>query len=109
MSLWSAARNYYRALAHDRRGEELRARGRLEEAIKEHQAAVQLSPDHAAAHHHLGMAYYEVGRSEEACALWKKVLTLTYRTDRHLSEEADRMLRKFGWKPAPYWQIGAGE
>lgn len=61
---------------HAERGLELARQDRLDEAIIEFQAALQLDPDHAMAHGNLGAAYVRQDRIFEAIAEMEKAVAL---------------------------------
>ncbi len=57
-------------------GRGLRQQGRIEEAIREYQAALRINPDYAEAHHDLGVAYGQQGRIEEAIHEYQAALRI---------------------------------
>jgi len=65
-----------RALQHNNRGLDLFAKGKLNDAIKEYEAAIRLDPKLAAAYNNLGTAHFSTGRFEQAAASFKVAVEL---------------------------------
>src|ERR1044071_3560096 len=61
-----------KALAHNERGLEHFAKGKLEQAVKEYDEAIRAFPLLAAAHNNLGSAYFAAARFEEAAASFRR-------------------------------------
>jgi superkiller protein 3 len=64
------------ALAHNERGLEHFAKGRIERAVKEYSEAIRAYPTLAAAHNNLGSAHFAAGRFEEAAAAFRRAAEL---------------------------------
>src|SRR4051812_16697730 len=60
------------ALAHNERGLEQFAKGKVEQAVKEYKEALRAYPSLAAAHNNLGSAYFAAARFEEAAAAFQR-------------------------------------
>jgi tetratricopeptide (TPR) repeat protein len=61
-----------KALAHNERGLEHFAKGKLEQAVKEYNEAIRAYPALAAAHNNLGSAHFAAARFEEAAAAFRR-------------------------------------
>ena len=61
-----------KALAHNERGLEHFAKGRVEQAVKEYTEAISAFPNLAAAHNNLGSAHFAAARFEEAVAAFRR-------------------------------------
>jgi tetratricopeptide (TPR) repeat protein len=61
-----------KALAHNERGLEQFANGKLEQAVKEYNEAIRAYPNLAAAHNNLGSAHFAAARFEEAAAAFRR-------------------------------------
>jgi tetratricopeptide (TPR) repeat protein len=61
-----------KALAHNERGLEHFAKGKLEQAVKEYNEAIRAFPNLAAAHNNLGSAHFAAARFEEAAASFQR-------------------------------------
>jgi tetratricopeptide (TPR) repeat protein len=57
-------------------GTEYYEQGKLDEAVAEFQAAIELEPDNADAYRNLGTAYLEQGKDEEAAAAYEQAIEL---------------------------------
>jgi tetratricopeptide (TPR) repeat protein len=64
------------AIKRNNFGAELVKQGRLDEAVKEFQSAVQADPQYAAAHLNLAFTYDRIGRADEAIVAYKKAAEL---------------------------------
>ncbi|MBV9923601.1 MAG: tetratricopeptide repeat protein [Acidobacteria bacterium] len=64
------------ALAHNQRGLEHFAKGRVEQAVKEYNEAIRAYPSLAAAHNNLGSAHFAAARFEEAAAAFRQAAQL---------------------------------
>lgn len=64
------------ALAHNERGLEQFAKGRIEQAVKEYGEAIRAYPALAAAHNNLGSAHFAAARFEEAAAAFRRAAEL---------------------------------
>ncbi len=64
------------ALAHNERGLEQFAKGRVEQAVKEYNEAIRAYPALAAAHNNLGSAHFAAARFEEAAAAFRRAVEL---------------------------------
>ncbi len=64
------------ALAHNERGLEHFAKGRVEQAVKEYNEAIRAFPSLAAAHNNLGSAHFAAARFEEAAAAFRHAAEL---------------------------------
>jgi Flp pilus assembly protein TadD len=64
------------AIAHVNLGNFLFQKGRVDEAITQYQAALQIRPDYAAAHNNLGNALRQEGRLDEAMVHFQKALEI---------------------------------
>lgn len=64
------------ALAHNERGLEHFAKGRIEQAVKEYGEAIRAYPALAAAHNNLGSAHFAAARFEEAAASFRRAAEL---------------------------------
>jgi len=75
-SLWTRALDCTanNIIAHNNFGNDLFQRGKVDEAIVQYQAALQLKPDHAEAHYNLGNALMRKGNVEEAIAHFQSAL-----------------------------------
>ncbi len=60
--------------AHFNHAVELQQQGKLDEAVNEYRAAIQLKPDYAEAHANLGVALARLGKDEEAIAAYETAL-----------------------------------
>lgn len=78
LGLWAdtVAKRPHSIFARQNYGMALLAAGRPEEAIRQHEAAVQLKPDDATMHYNLGLALFEAGRTDEAIAAYEAALRL---------------------------------
>lgn len=65
-----------KALAHNERGLENFAQGKIEQAVKEYNEAIRAYPNLAAAHNNLGSAYFAAARFEEAAASFRRATEL---------------------------------
>ncbi len=65
-----------KALAHNERGLEHFAKGKLEQAVKEYGEAIRAYPALAAAHNNLGSAHFAAARFEEAAASFRRAAEL---------------------------------
>lgn len=65
-----------KALAHNERGLDHFAHGRVEQAVKEYHEALRAYPNLAAAHNNLGSAYFAAGRFEEAAGSFRRAAEL---------------------------------
>ncbi|MFL6257012.1 MAG: tetratricopeptide repeat protein [Pyrinomonadaceae bacterium] len=65
-----------KALAHNERGLESFAQGKIEQAVKEYNEAIRADPNLAAAHNNLGSAYFAAARFEEAAAAFRRAVEL---------------------------------
>ena len=65
-----------KALAHNERGLEQFARGKLEQAVKEYHEAIRAYPPLAAAHNNLGSAHFAASRFEEAASSFRRAAEL---------------------------------
>jgi tetratricopeptide (TPR) repeat protein len=65
-----------KALAHNERGLEHFAQGRIEQAVKEYGEAIRAFPNLAAAHNNLGSAHFAAARFEEAAASFRRAAEL---------------------------------
>ena len=65
-----------KALAHNERGLEQFARGKLDQAVKEYNEAIRAYPSLAAAHNNLGSAHFAAARFEEAAASFRRAAEL---------------------------------
>ena len=54
-------------------GAALRGQGRIDEALQEYAAALQIDPMHAGARHDQAIAFHQAGRSEEALHAWREL------------------------------------
>jgi Tfp pilus assembly protein PilF len=61
---------------HARRGDQLRAQGRLQEAAASYEEALRLRPDHVGAHVNRGLVLAGQGKLEEAIGHWGRALEL---------------------------------
>ncbi|MET0646844.1 MAG: tetratricopeptide repeat protein [Pyrinomonadaceae bacterium] len=61
-----------KALAHNERGLEHFARGKIEQAVKEYNEAIRAYPALAPAHNNLGSAHFAAARFEEAAAAFRR-------------------------------------
>lgn len=64
------------AIKRNNFGAELVKQGRLDEAVKEFQSAVQADPQYAAAHLNLAFTYDRLGRADEAIVAYQKAAEL---------------------------------
>ncbi|HEX8337838.1 MAG TPA: tetratricopeptide repeat protein, partial [Pyrinomonadaceae bacterium] len=65
-----------KALAHNERGLEQFAKGKLEQAVKEYKEALRAYPSLAAAHNNLGSAHFAAARFEEASSSFRRAAEL---------------------------------
>lgn len=65
-----------KALAHNERGLEHFANGKIEQAVKEYNEAIRANPNLAAAHNNLGSAHFAAARFEEAAASFRRAIAL---------------------------------
>jgi tetratricopeptide (TPR) repeat protein len=65
-----------KALAHNERGLEQFAKGKLEQAVKEYNEAIRAYPSLAAAHNNLGSAHFAAVRFEEAAVSFRRAAEL---------------------------------
>jgi tetratricopeptide (TPR) repeat protein len=65
-----------KALAHNERGLDLFAQGKVEQAVREYNEALRAYPALAAAHNNLGSAHFAAGRFEEAAAAFRRAVEL---------------------------------
>jgi tetratricopeptide (TPR) repeat protein len=65
-----------KALAHNERGLEHFAKGKLEQAVKEYNEAIRAFPSLAPAHNNLGSAHFAAARFEEAAAAFRRAAEL---------------------------------
>lgn len=65
-----------RALAHNERGLEQFAKGKIEQAVKEYHEAIRAYPSLAAAHNNLGSAHFAAARFEEAATAFRRAVEL---------------------------------
>lgn len=65
-----------KALAHNERGLDLFAQGKIEQAVKEYNEAIRALPTLAAAHNNLGSAHFAAARFEEAAAAFRRAVEL---------------------------------
>jgi tetratricopeptide (TPR) repeat protein len=65
-----------KALAHNERGLEHFAKGKLEQAVKEYNEAIRAYPALAPAHNNLGSAHFAASRFEEAAAAFRRAAEL---------------------------------
>ncbi|MCH7577185.1 MAG: tetratricopeptide repeat protein [Chloroflexi bacterium] len=74
---------------HSRRGLELRAKGKWQDAIREFDAAIELNPSHALAHAERGFAYGELGEANRAITDMERAIALTRDPDAIADLEAE--------------------
>jgi tetratricopeptide (TPR) repeat protein len=77
-TLWrdTLAKNPNAWVAHDNLGSALLQAGRLPEAIRHYEQALQIKPDYAEAHNNLGIALKDQGKVPEAIAHYKQALRI---------------------------------
>jgi protein O-mannosyl-transferase len=75
-SLWwdTLAKNPDAWVAHSNLGVALAARGRIQEAMAQYEAALQANPNYAEAHYNLGLALMQSGKINEAMAQYEQAL-----------------------------------
>ena len=78
LALWSdtVKKSPLKARPHYNLGNSFNFRGKMEEAIKEYQAAIQINPEYADAYLNLGVAYASLGVEDRAERALKKAVQL---------------------------------
>lgn len=87
-----------KARGHLNLGVELRAIGKVREAIEQYKLAIRLKPDYAEAYNNLGVAYKELGRMDEAMEQYKSAI--------RLQPEFAEAYNNLG---IVYWETGSAE
>jgi len=77
-TLWqmTLARNPNSSLAHNNLGNLFLRNGRMDEAVKQFQKALEIEPRYALAHNNLGAAFYQLGRMDEAVTHYQQALEI---------------------------------
>jgi Flp pilus assembly protein TadD len=71
--------------------------GNLEQAVEEYRGLLAVNPDYAAAYYHGGQALAQMGRIEEARALYRQGIEATTRIgDLHTRSEIEAALETLG-------------
>jgi tetratricopeptide (TPR) repeat protein len=79
---------------HRRSGHVYRSKGMYSEAVHEFQKGLELSPDDAALHYGLGLAYSQWGKADEASIEFDRAKALDGRYENSLLSDADYYFRK---------------
>jgi len=78
VTLWGdvVRKSPYKPRPHNNLGVAYQEQGRLDDAVKEYQAAINLTPDYVDAYYNLGLVYRTQGRLDDAVREYQKAINL---------------------------------